>query len=263
MKTLLLTLLFTANTLIGGGVAVLNGLAHEFNVTPGSTYHGRIELQNASDNAQVVILYQTDMTTKFTGETFYTDSLENSQSNKNWIKLSNLNVTIDSEEKRSIEFEIIVPESNSLVGTYWSVIMVEPRDPIHIQQDESGFNIQSKVRYAIQIICHIGETGTTDLKFVNISQKKYNNTRYLEVDIKNTGQILIKPTLSLELFNAEGNSLPIIKSEKQRIFPQSSKRYILDISVVEPGIYQGILIADNTTDDLFGVNITLHLKDDG
>ena len=137
MKTVIFTLLLLANALLGGGeVAVLNGLAHEFNVTPGNTYQGRIELQNASDNAQVVMLYQTDMSTLFTGETFYTDSLENNRSNKKWIKLSNLDATIESEEKRSIEFEVIVPKSDSLFGTYWSVIMVEPRDPIHIQKDK-------------------------------------------------------------------------------------------------------------------------------
>lgn len=72
MKILLFTLLFLVNILLGG-VAVLNGLAHEFNVTPGSTYQGRIVLQNAFDQAQVVTLYQTDMSTLFTGETFYTD----------------------------------------------------------------------------------------------------------------------------------------------------------------------------------------------
>ncbi len=264
MKTLIFTLLLLAKAVLGGGeVAVLNGLAHEFNVTPGNTYQGRIELQNAADNVQVVTLYQTDMSTLFTGETFYTDSLENNRSNKKWIKLSNLDATIESKEKRSIEFEVNVPKSDSLFGTYWSVIMVEPRDPIHIQKDKSGYNIQSKVRYAIQIICNIGETGITDLKFINISQKKYNDKYYLEVDIENTGQILIKPTLSLELFNNEGYSLPIIKSEKQRIFPQSSKKIILDLLDIKPGVYQGILIADCATDDLFGVNITLHLKDDG
>ena len=262
MKTLIFTLLVIANTLLGG-VAVLNGLAHEFTVTPGNTYKGRIELQNASEKTQVVTLYQADISTKFTGETFYTDSLENNRSNMSWVKLSYLNTTIESNEKRSIEFEIIVPKLDSLFGTYWSVIMVEPHDPIHIQKDKNGATIQSKVRYAIQIICSIGKTGTTDLKFINISQKKHADKHYLEVDIENTGQILIKPTLSLELFNEEGNSLPIIKSEKQRIFPSSSKKYVLDIMNMQPGTYQGILIADCATDDLFGVNITLHLKDDG
>jgi len=250
------------NTLLGG-VAVLNGLAHEFNVTPGNTYKGSIELQNASETVQVVTLYQTNMTTMFSGETFYSDSTDNERSNIDWVKISQLNTTIASKENRNIDFEIIVPNTEELSGTYWSVIMVEPRDPINVQKDENGFNIQSKVRYAIQIICNIGETGTTDLKFLNISQKKHNNHQSLEVDIKNTGQILIKPSLSLELFTSEGNSIPIIKSEKQRLFPNSSKKYILDILDLEPGIYQGILIADCATDDLFGVNITLHLKDDG
>ncbi len=262
MKSIIITLLLVINSLLGG-VAVLNGLAHEFNVTPGSTYKGRIELQNASEGAQVVTLYQTNLSTLFTGETFYTDSIENHRSNMSWVKVSNLNTTIESEETRSIEFEITVPSTEDLTGTYWSIIMVEPRDPIHVQKDESGYNIQSKVRYAIQIICNIGGTGTTDLKFINILQKIHDNQHSLEVYIENTGQVLVKPTLSLELFTSEGNSLPIIRSEKQRLFPNSSKKYILDIAGIKPGTYQGVLIADCETEDSFGQHFTLHLKDDG
>ena len=262
MKNIIFTFLFATNTLLGG-VAVLNGLAHEFNVTPGNTYKGTIELQNASDEAQVVMLYQADIATKYTGETFYSDSVVNKRSNVNWIKLSNISFTVESKENRNIEFEITVPKSDKLIGTYWSVIMVEPRDPIHIQKDKSGVNIQSKVRYAIQIVCNIGGTGTTDLKFFNISQKKHNGKQYLEVDVENTGQVLINPILSLELFDNIGNSSPIIKSEKQRIFPSSSKRFLIELTNVKKGTYQGILIAECGIDDLFGVNITLHLKDDG
>lgn len=262
MKNIIITFLFAANALLGG-VAVLNGLAHEFNVTPGNTYKGTIELQNASEEAQVVMLYQADIATKYTGETFYSDSVVNQRSNVKWINLSNLSVTVESNENRNIDFEITIPKSDALIGTYWSVIMVEPRDPIYIQKDKSGVNIQSKVRYAIQIVCNVGGNGTTDLNFFNISQNKHNGKHYLEVDIENTGQVLINPILSLELFNSAGSSLPIIKSEKQRIFPASSKRFLLDLTNIKKGTYQGILIAECGVDDLFGVNITLHLKDDG
>jgi len=261
MKSIIITLLLVVNTVLGG-VAVLNGLAHEFNVSPGNIYRGKIELQNTSHISQIVTVYQSDITTKYTGETFYSDSITNDRSNLSWINLSSLSVTLESKEKGSIDFQITVPNSNTLTGTYWSVIMVEPRDPIYVQEDESGYSIQSKVRYAIQIVCNIGETGTIDLKFLNISKELYNEKQYLKVDIENNGQVLIKPTLSLELFDVQGSSLPIIKVEKQRIFPNSSKRYIVNIDDIEPGIYQGILIADCETDDLFGVNITLNLKDD-
>ena len=143
MKTILTTLLIAINTALGG-VAVLNGLAHELNVTPGNTYKGKIELQNASDIAQVVTIYQSDLSTKYTGETFYTDSITNDRSNISWINLSSLSITLESEEKGSIDFQITVPNSGTLTGTYWSVIMVEPRDPIHVQEDQSGYSIQSK-----------------------------------------------------------------------------------------------------------------------
>jgi len=252
----------TIFNILWGGVAILNGLAHEFSVTPGNVYKGKIDLKNASEIAQVVNIYQADMSTAHTGETFYSDTIKNDRSNLKWIKLSNLNVTLESDAQGSIDFEIHVPDNNNMSGTYWSVIMIEPRDPIHIQQDENGYSIQSKVRYAIQIVCNIGETGTTDLQFLNITQEYFQDKNYLEVDVENTGQTLVKPTLSLELFDSAGNSLPMIMAEKQRIFPGSSKRYIIEIEGIESGVYQGILIADCNTDDLFGVNITLNLKDD-
>lgn len=261
MKKIILTYILIVNS-VWAGVAVLNGLAHEFIVTPGNTYKGTIELKNASDIAQVAMIYKANMTTQHTGETFYSDSIKNDRSNLDWIQLSNVNLTLDSEVSGSVEFEINVPNSPDLIGTYWSVIMIEPRDPIHVQEDESGYSIQSKIRYAIQIVCNIGETGTTNLQFLNISQEHYQGKNYLEVDVKNTGETLIKPELSLELFDSEGSGLPIIKAEKQRIFPNSSKRYIVEIEGIKSGEYQGILIADCNTDDLFGVNVTLHLKDD-
>lgn len=262
MRKLILLILFLVNSTFGG-VAILNGLAHEFTVVPGGVYKGKIELQNASETLQVVTINKADMTTAFTGETFYTDSITNNRSNMNWIRVNILNVTLSQDEKRSIDFEITVPNISNLSGTYWSVIMVEPRDPIHVQQDENGYSIKSKVRYAIQIVCNIGETGNPNLQFVGISQEKHQDKNYLQVNVQNSGQLLLKPILTLELFDEEGNELPIIKSERQRIFPNSSKKYIIEINGIKPGVYQGILIADCDTEGLFGVNITLHLKDDG
>ena len=74
MRSLIFFLILITNTLFSG-VAVLNGLAHEFNVSPGNIYRGSIELQNSSDGTQIVTLIQNDMSTKYNGETIYSDSL--------------------------------------------------------------------------------------------------------------------------------------------------------------------------------------------
>lgn len=261
-KILLLLVLYISN-LTFGGVGILNGLIHEFNVMPGNTYKGFIELNNTSDGEQVVTFYQTDMKTSFTGETFYSDSTNHDRSNRSWIKLSTLNIMLTNEETSTVEFEITVPNNQDLFGSYWSIIMVEPRDPIHIQEDSRGFNIQSKIRYALQIVCSFGETGTTNLKFIDISQSTREGERYLEIGMQNIGDVIVKPVISLELFDDHGNSYPIKRVENKRIFPNSSKKYLLNINDIEPGTYQGIVIADCNTDDLFGVNITITIKDDG
>lgn len=260
---LLLLLIFYISNLAFGGVGILNGLIHEFNVMPGNTYKGFIELNNSSVGNQVVAFNQTDMKTSFSGETFYADTVNYDRSNLSWIKLSTLNITLTDEETRTVEFEITVPNNADLYGSYWSVIMVEPRDPIHVQEDSRGFNIQSKIRYAIQIVCTFGESGTTNLNFVDITQTTRESNRYLEIGVQNTGDVIVKPVLSLELFDELGNSYPIKRVENKRIFPNSSKKYLLDITDIKSGNYQGIVIADCNTDDLFGVNITINIKDDG
>jgi len=262
IKYFLSLVLFLSNIVLGG-VGILNGLIHEINVVPGNTYKGFIEMNNSSLGEQVVTLYQTDIETSFTGETFYSDTLNNQRSNLKWIILNSSNITLAEKEIRTIEFEISVPNNDSLYGSYWSVIMIEPRDPIHIQKDDRGFSIQSKIRYAIQIVCNMGETGVTDLKFLNISQSFREGKRLLEVDVQNTGDVIVNPTLSLELFDELGNSPPILRVENKRVFPNSSKKYIINVDDIKPGLYQGILMADCGTDDLFGVNLTLNIKDDG
>lgn len=262
MKSLLLILLFVGNLLFGS-VAIMNGLSHQFSVTPGNKYRGQIELQNADEVDQVVTFYQADMVTKFTGEILYDDTMKHHRSNRHWISISNLNMNIGSGEKRILNFEITVPESDSLTGTYWSVIMVEPRDPIHIQKDEvSGYNIQSKIRYAIQIVCNIGDTGNANLQFLGVSKNFTEEQKLLEIDIENTGEILIIPTLNIEFFDESGSDAGVLKSEQQRIFPSCSKKYVIDISSLPMKKLQGIVIADCGTDDLFGVNVTIDLKND-
>lgn len=259
-KTLFFILIFLIANVTGSmaSIMVLNGLTHENHVSPGDSYVSGIEIQNASDQEKSVRLYQVDYRYVAGGESFYDEPGTLPRSNARWVEVSSLLVTLQPNETRMVDFEVSVPQNDSLNGTYWSVIMVEgiEADPTRPQ---SGVSIQTVMRYAIQVITHIGETGKVDLQFTKMELKKENNIVQLEVDIENTGERAVRPEVGISLFDASGNPVQVVTVERKRIYPGSSVRFLLNIEHSVPGQYSGILVADCDEEHVFGANVNLEI----
>ena len=119
-------LLFSMLPLLShAGIVVLNGLTHMYDVVPGETYRGTIEVQNTGKNAQPVKLSQHDYSFNYQGEVFYEKPGTLQRSNTGWIDISPSYVVLGPNEKAKLSFEIKVPQDTRMMGTYWSVIMVE------------------------------------------------------------------------------------------------------------------------------------------
>jgi hypothetical protein len=250
--------IFWASMQLRAGIAVLNGLTHEMKLSPGEKVRGRIELQNISEKETSVRLFQTDYWFSHTGDTKYNDPGSSARSNARWISLAQSFITLQANEIRSVEFEVVVPSADSLTGTYWSVILLEAINPPDTT-DQKGMNINTVMRYAVQVISHIGETGTRDLQFLNVTLRKGNPGAVLDVDMENRGERALRPEIGIELFNDEGVSRGIFKTDRRRIYPGTSARFSIAIGGVLPGKYSGVLVADCDEDHIFGTNLTLEL----
>ena len=259
-KTLIFILIFFVASVTDSwaSIMVLNGLTHERQVSPGDRYVSGIEIQNASDQVKSVRLYQVDYRYVAGGESFYDEPGTLPRSNARWVEVSSLMVTLQPNETRTVDFEVLVPQDDSLNGTYWSVIMVEgiEADPT---KPQSGVSIQTVMRYAIQVITHIGETGNVDLQFLKMELKKENNMVQLEVDIENTGERAVRPEVGISLFDASENPVQVVTAERKRIYPGSSVRFVLNIDYSVPGQYSGILVADCDEEHVFGANVNLEI----
>lgn len=150
------------------------------------------------------------------------------------------------------------PEKSDLTGTYWSIIMVEGMAPPDTTKTQKGVSINTVLRYAIQVISHIGSTGSQDLQFPKLNMVKENGN-LLQVDIENTGERAVRPEVSLELFNENGISQGIIQTDPKRIYPGTSIRSTLKLDGVKPGKYSGILVAKCDEEHIFGTNIDIEL----
>ncbi len=240
-------------------ILVLNGLTHENSSNQGETYRDRIEIQNNGTDKKSVKIYLRDYWFSFTGESKHDLPGTMERSNAAWINYSPQLLTLEPNEKAFIDFEVNVPQNDSLIGTYWSVIMVEGITPPDTTSATRGVKINTAIRYAVQVITTIGDAGKKDLQFLGLELVKDNDVGVLNVAVENTGECILKPEMSLEVFDASGNSLGIFKADRRKTFPGTSIKSSLILEGIKPGNYTGILVADCDEDHIYGTNISLEI----
>ncbi len=250
------------SSLLFGSIVVKGGLTHERSVTPGNTYQETIDLQNNGQEARRVLIYQTDYFFNKEGQTFYNEPGSVGRSNAQWIDYSPAEITLPPQENATVIYELSVPSIDTLAGTFWSMLMVEAMPVIEPDQGPTrGVGIETHIRYGVQIISNIGETGIRELQFLDTKITQDDSSQYLQVDVQNTGTHILRPTPKLELFNQQGKSVHKITARTRRTFPGTSVRFKLDITDIPPQKYNALLVADCGGDDLFGINFNLHIKE--
>ena len=240
-------------------ILVLNGLTHENISLPGGQYRDRIEIQNSGTEVRSVKIYARDYWFSYTGESRHDDPGTLARSNASWINYTPRLITLQPNEKGFIDFEVNVPKTDSLNGTYWSVIMVEGITPPDTMDNSSGVKINTAIRYAVQIITNIGESGKRDLQFLGLELTQSEGKNVLNVAVENTGDFILKPEMSLEVFDGDGNSLGVFKADRRKTFPGTSVTSSIVLEGIKPGKYTAVLVADCDEDHVYGTNISLEI----
>ena len=157
-----------------------------------------------------------------------------------------------------------IPDSEELAGTYWSLLFVEgvPDDTRRADSDEKlTLSIFQVIRYGIQIVTEIGDTGTASLAFNNTILNQDDHSNNLEIDVENTGSIWLRPFFSCTLFDLLGTELAVIEGGEKRLYPGTSTKAVFKLPVLKTGKYRALVIADGGGDNLFGANYTLELEE--
>ncbi len=256
---LLLSFFYTAAF---SGVIISNGLTHIHDLTPGTKTKGRIDLQNTNDTKQVVKIYQRDYFFQYNGETQYNEPGNLQRSNAHWINFGAKTFILEPHEKKIVYYDIQVPDIDSLNGSYWSVVMIEGANPIKEDVSAEGFKINTLVRYAIQIVTNINQNINSKLEFLNVAAEKENGVQVFQVDIKNTGNYMLRPEISLEMFDSDGKSVGKFLSNKKKLYPGTSARFYIEVPNQKSGNYNAVLLADCQNGNVFGANISVELKND-
>ncbi len=259
----LLLIVFSSSSL-HANVIILNGLTHVHNGEKGKQIKGEIILQNLNkENAQRVTVYLQDVLQSCDGKTEYTKSGSHLRSLGDWITFNTTEKLLNPNEKFVITYFINIPEEinveNIDYGSFWSALMIDVDKPIN-EDNQYGVQINSKIRYGVQIIANVGERVNPEIQFENIEIAKKSAGKYMvDIIVRNNGLYLVQPTLILELFDANGNSIKKVEALFKKVYPMNCKGYEIALDDVPVGDYDAVLVADYGG-DIFGTNISISIS---
>ncbi|NEW78901.1 MAG: hypothetical protein GZ086_05635 [Gelidibacter sp.] len=243
-KSLLFLFLFLSFQVSNAGIVVLNGLTHVHQSASGQLITGVIKLKNTDEKEQRVIIYFNDLLQECGKETVLTAEATHKNSIKNWLSTNVNEHVFQANEEYELIYTINVPNDVAFDGSYWGILMVEIEKPIKEDELEYGVKLESKVRYAIQIIADINEVTPSELEFYDIKIEESDGNKILNVELKNLGAFYVEPTLILEVFNANGEQQKKEEVKFKKVYPNSCKGFTLDISGLPKGAYTAVLVAD-------------------
>jgi hypothetical protein len=235
-------------------------LIYKYTAQKGETYSRVVKIHNTGDTDQEVRIYQRDYLYNSTGASFYNEPGSNNRSNAPWTQFGPKTMLLKGQETQDIQFEITVPSTDSLVGTFWSVLMVEGVSQLD-PNARGQLNINTSIRYAIQFITNIGLTGKGELEFQQPGLVSEGDQQFFDFILLNTGERLISPDVSMELFDAEtGESVKVIKLPKNGMYPTTSTKWRFPLEgFPTKKTYKAVIVADGSGDDVFGIEYTMEL----
>ena len=252
-------LLLSAALRVYPDMGIVGGLTHETTTTPGASYTGSITILNTGGSSLSARIYQTDYLFHADGSTLYDDPGTDPRSNAAWITVSSPRVTVPGGRTSTVSYSVAVPGSNQLTGTYWSMIMVEGQSEAPAAR-EGEFRIQTVVRYAIQVVTTIADTGRHELVFQNPRLIRDAGSSVVAADLANTGDVELHPSVWWELYDEAGARLMRKEADAPRLFPATSTRLKLDLGTLAKGSYRALIVADAGGEDLFGVSYSVEVS---
>jgi hypothetical protein len=258
---ILLAILFLGGVItssLRGGILVIGELTHEHILQPGDSATGAIEVMNQGDESEQVRVYQTDYSYKADGSNYYDEPGQAARSNASWIEYSPRQFVVLPGERVIVNYILRIP-NEELAGTYWSMMMVEPVHNLEPEDPAGGFQVLTVFRYGVQLIVNVGSSDLVSLLFNNVHLIREEGGLFLQMDIENDGDLLVRPNIWAEMFNSTGEFVGKFETRKGRLMPGTSIRRQVDISTLKVGTYKALIVGDCGGDDIFGMELNFQV----
>ncbi len=263
-RLFLLTLVALAMTTSAqAGIVVIGNLARTSTIKPGDAFEGVILLKNTGKTSADVRVFQTDYLSYADGTNDYGEPGKAPRSNAAWITVTPSRVKLAAGETQPVRYKGRAPVDPKLRGTFWSMIMVEPETAPPItpdgKADQVAVGLQTTIRFAVQIVAEVGQSGTRSLKVQDKRIVHGEGKRALLLDIANDGERLLVPLMTVELFDQQGASIGRFDAGRARIYPACAVRARVDLTDVPNGKYVAMVLLDSGDAQVMGAQYDLEI----
>jgi hypothetical protein len=253
-------------------ITVTGSLLVEQSAAPGDSYRGEITVRNPTNTTQTVTLTLADYRFNANGSSSFGAPASHSHSNTSWITLSQQAVSIAPQETQVVGYTVSVPSGAASVdgtyvlgvpggpapsaGSYWSVVLVEGEDRTSAPSASSTFTVTPKIRFAVQLVTHVGNTGECRLVFGNPTL----HPGTMAVDVSGQGPRSFRPNLKLEVYDSDGAIKHTATKRGSYLYPETSARQTFDLPPLAPGMYSFVILADVGGDKLQGARFQVQVR---
>jgi P pilus assembly chaperone PapD len=245
------------------GIVVVGNLVRTSTIKAGDAFDGVIFLKNTDKESADVRVSQTDYLFYADGSNAYGEPGNVPRSNASWITITPTSLRIAPGETQPVRYKGKAPADLKLQGTFWSMIMVEPNSAPAITPegkiDQVALGLQTKIRFAIQIVTEVGQSGTRSLQVKEKRIVQGEGKRALQLDIANDGDRVLVPMMTVELFDKAGASIGRFEAARARIYPTCSVRAKVDLTDVPAGKYAAMVILDSGDAQVMGAQYDLEI----
>jgi hypothetical protein len=256
---ILFVLVATATT-ASAQIAVVTSTVEEHVAAPGERYSGTIVVRNLTNKEQPVRIYQSDYRFFADGTSRFDAPATTPRSNAKWITPTVRSLLIPAASEMTVTYSVAVPQSDSLTGTYWSMVMVEGA-ATEARRSSGGapqVGVGAIMRYAIQVATHIATTGSRKVSF---SKSRFltnpDSSQSLELEVENVGERAYRPALWIEIYDEQGTLQTNARQERGLLYPGTSLKQTFALGKLRRGSYRAIVFADSGEDAVFASQFTL------
>ena len=243
-----------------GQIAVVGSTIEERIAAPGETYTGTIVVRNPTQQDQPVRIYQTDYVFFADGTSHFDSVGTRPRSNGRWVTPTVRSLLVAPGSEMTVTYTVKVPANESLVGTYWSTVMVEgaPTEAGRPSAGRPQVGIGAVVRYAVQVATHIRAAGSRKVSFAGSRfLTNADSTQSFEFEVQNDGERAYRPTLWIEVYDEQGALRANARQERGLLYPGTSLKQTFSLGRLAPGTYRAIVFADSGEDTVVASQFTL------
>jgi len=254
-----LCLAFGGGTPISAQISVQGNTVHEHDGAPGAVRMGTIAITNVSATPQLARIYLTDYLFFADGTSRYDRPGSVARSNADWIQIGAQDVTVPAGATIPVNYTIRIPATDSLNGSYWSVIMVEGVGAPG-PTSRTGMGLSTTVRYGVQVVTHLASTGERRLtvKSGKLAPGANGAGVALQLEIENTGQRATRFDITTEVFDSAGTVRSRSQQSRGLTYPGTSLMHKVELGQLTRGAaYRAVVVIDAGGGNLSGAQYTL------